>query len=312
MIDMTRSKIKLLVFLLLAALVSGCQPADAYQGRVILSGEHRIPPDSPVPGHLVVVDGVVDLPAGSRVAGSLLVLGGEIDLAGAVEGDLTIFRGTVRFHRSAFIRGDLNAGGGHLLDWEQAEVSGEVTENIGFEIPVEMLGANRSPGEKLRRAVISSLILAGAAFLGLRFVPRVFWRAGTAAVSYPVVSGSLGLLVYLVGPILVVQMIFTAVLIPAAAVGVFLGLLTVGWGLIALGLKAGSRISGKAGMSASLPVQAAAGSFLVSFVLQLLNWIPVLGGLLALGVSAAGLGGVLLTRFGTRTFVPEREQLVER
>jgi len=302
----------LLLLMLLAALVSACQPADAYQGRVILSGEHRIPPDSPVPGHLVVVDGVVNLPAGSRVAGSLIVLGGEIDLAGRLKGDLTIFRGTVQFRRSASIGGDLNAGGGHLLDWEQAEVEGEVTENVGFDIPVEVLAANRSTGEKLLRGLSFSLVLAGAAFLGLHFAPRAFWRAGKTVVSYPVVSSSLGLLVYLVGPILIVQMIFTAVLIPAAAVGVFLGLLTVGCGLIGLGLQSGSWISGKVGLSMTLPVQGAAGSFLVSFGLQLLNWIPVLGGLLALGISAAGLGGVLLTRFGTRTFVPEREQLVER
>ena len=299
----------LLPVLLILFFSAGCQPADAYQGRMILSDHHRIPPGSPVPGHLVVVDGSVEIPAGSRVAGSLVVLGGEINLAGEVEGDLTIVRGTVQFWESARISGDLNAGGGHLLDWENAEIEGEVTENIGIEIPVDVLAANRSSGEKLIRGLVTSLVLGGLAFLGMGFAPRGVKRTGAAAVDYPLVSGSLGILVYLVGPVLLVQMIFTAVLIPAAVVGVFLGALTVMYGLIGLGQQAGVWLSERIGWSVSDRIQVGIGTLLVSFSLQLLNLIPILGGLTALGVSAVGLGGVLLTRFGTRTFVPERQDL---
>lgn len=306
---MTRWMRLLLAGLWIMIVTAGCQPADEYQGRILLRGSHRISPENPVPGHLVVVDGEVEIPAGSRVAGSLIVLGGELDLAGEVEADLTIFRGVVHFRESARINGDLNAGGGHLLDWESADIRGEVTENTGFEIPVDLLTANRSGRERLIRWLGFSLLLGGLAFLGAGFASRGFQRAGTAVVDYPLVSGSLGTLVFLVGPVLIVQMVFTAVLIPAAAAGVLLGAFTLIFGLIGIGLQAGGWLFQKIGWPVSIRIRAAAGTFLLIFSLQILNLLPVLGGLAALGISAAGLGGVLLTRFGTRTFVPERENL---
>lgn len=45
-------------------LLSACQPADFYQGRVNLNGSHQPGKDEVVPGALVVVDGEAALDQG--------------------------------------------------------------------------------------------------------------------------------------------------------------------------------------------------------------------------------------------------------
>ncbi|MDZ7844616.1 MAG: hypothetical protein U5K99_07440 [Anaerolineales bacterium] len=63
-----------LFWLLAVMLLSACQPADSYQGRVILDGSHQPGKDEVVPGDLLVVDGEAALDQGSRVDVSLQVL----------------------------------------------------------------------------------------------------------------------------------------------------------------------------------------------------------------------------------------------
>lgn len=308
---MRRDRMFLLLSLFLALFLTGCQPADSYQGRLILSGDHRIDGNHPVPGHLVIVDGRVDLAPEGRVAGSVVVLGGELRLGGEVEGDLTVLKGRVYFSDQARIHGNLNAGGGHLLGWEEAEIEGEVTENIGLDLPVEVLAPNRSFWDRAGRGFWYALLMAGMALLGGWITPRGVERVGQAVIQHTLVCGSLGGLVLLVGPVLIVQMMFTVVLIPAAAVAVLLGAITLSYGLSGAGWEIGRRVFALLGWEPQPALAAGLGGFLVSLIINLLNFIPFIGGLLALGAAAVVLGGVLLTRYGTRVFIPKRRALPE-
>jgi len=297
-----------LIFLLVISLflLSGCQPADSYQGRVILGGEHQLGKDAAVPGELVVIDGRVVLSAGSRVEGSLVVLGGDVLADGLIEGDVTVIRGDLEFGPRVHIRGDLNAGGGHLEGWQQARIEGEVTESIGLELPVDVLAPNQGPWDVARRRLLYSLVTAFLVFITARFMPRGSDRIGAAVVSHPAVCGALGLLVFLVGPILIVQMAFTVVLIPIAFVSLLLG---VGVGL--LGFSGMARILGdwlrkKSDILSNKQAALAAAAAFLSLAIHGLNYFPLLGGLAAILMTALAVGAVFLTGFGTRKFVPDR------
>ncbi|MDZ7844666.1 MAG: polymer-forming cytoskeletal protein [Anaerolineales bacterium] len=298
---------KYLFWLLAVMLLSACQPADSYQGRVILSGSHQLGEDEVVPGDLVVVDGEVVLEQGSRVEGSLLVLGGSVSLDGVIEGDITILRGKLQFREQARVKGNLNAGGGHLLGWQEAAVGGEITENIGWELPGElMMEPNLNLGEQMIRRIVFSLTTSVLVFLWARFLPGPVQRVGDAAVDHPLVCGALGVLVFIVGPVLVVQMVFTVVLIPVAGLTLILGALTALYGLAGLGIKLGSWFQEQSGLTMARAAQAAWGSFLISLLIQGLNFVPLLGGMTAILITAVILGAVLLTRFGTRVFIPDQ------
>lgn len=297
-----------LVYLIvvLCVLLSGCQPADSYQGRVILGGEHRLGGDAVVPGELVVIDGRVELAAGSRVAGSLVVLGGEVRADGLIEGDVTVVRGDMNFGPRVQIQGDLNAGGGHLEGWQQAQIDGEITESIGVELPVNLLSADQSPWKVARRRLLFSLTTGLLVFLTSLIMPRGSDRIGSTVVSHPAVCGALGLLVFLVGPVLIVQMAFTVVLIPIALISL---LLAVGVGVMGLSGMArylGSWLLASISLFSSQQAALATAALLLSLTIHGLNYLPVLGGLAAILVTAVAVGAVLLTRFGTRRFVPDR------
>ena len=297
-----------LFFLLvvLCVLLSGCRPADSYQGRVILGGEHSLDEDSSVPGELVIFDGRVALSAGSRVEGALVVLGGEVMVDGLIEGDVTVIRGDVEFGPRGHIQGDLNAGGGHLEGWQQARIEGEVTETIGLELPVDVLAVNQRPGDVARRRLLYSLVTALLLFIASHFMPRGSERIGAAVVGHPVVCGALGLLVFLVAPVLIVQMAFTVVLIPIAFVSLLVGVGVGVLGLSGMAHHLGDWLLASSRLFSSQQAALAAASGLLSVAIHSLNYLPVLGGLAAILLTAAAVGAVLLTRFGTRRFVPDQ------
>ncbi|NJO81787.1 MAG: hypothetical protein HC828_02765 [Blastochloris sp.] len=52
------------------------------------------------------------------------------------------------------------------------------------------------------------------------------------------------------------------------------------------------------------------GTLLALAALELLGALPLIGDLLALAVATAGLGAVVLTRFGTQVFIPDSPALL--
>jgi hypothetical protein len=118
----------------------------------------------------------------------------------------------------------------------------------------------------------------------------------------------MGLLTGVVGLSLLVLMAFTIVLIPVSLLGLFALGLMVAFGWAAMGAGAGAWLAAKLGFKFSASASAFAGAFLLMLVLDLLNWIPLVGAPLAILISVNGLGAVLLTRLGMVKFIPAMDQ----
>ena len=78
------------------------------------------------------------------------------------------------------------------------------------------------------------------------------------------------------------------------------------FGWIAIGQEIGRRIGAAFGQDWSNPVQAGVGTFALTFVVSSFNFVfwDIVGWMVGITVAAVGLGAVLLTRFGTRDYIP--------
>jgi hypothetical protein len=147
-------------------------------------------------------------------------------------------------------------------------------------------------------------LLGLAAAATVRFIPHALGRVSRAATRQALVSGSLGLLVAVVAPALIVMMAFTVILVPLALLSLLAAGFVVAYGWIALGTALGNRLASRLHRPAGPSLRAFLGTWLFLLLLGVVELIPVAGSLLSLLVAIIALGAVLLTRFGTRTFVP--------
>ncbi|MBP8241564.1 MAG: polymer-forming cytoskeletal protein [Thermoflexales bacterium] len=262
-----------------------------------------------IDGDLSVYGGNVVLEEGSRVDGKLNVFGGNIDIAGTVRGDLTMAGGNARLRKSGRLEGNQTFLGGRL-DNDGGYVSGRSTQ-----LPLPSAPATPraptvtpSPFDWYFRAVrdfFGSLVSIGLAVLAAVAVIALFPRharqvEGVLRESV-LVSGGLGALTMIAVPVIAVVLAITICLIPASLLaGVALvAAALLGWAVV-------SRVVGERVMQAlnradwTLLGQTAAGALL----LAVLGAIPILGGLLSFLATAAGVGAVVLTRFGTQPYPP--------
>jgi hypothetical protein len=293
----------LLMLLCAALMLAACGADGRYSATLITTGTHTVRAGETLHGELVVLGGRVALQPGSRVTGALHIFDGTVAVAGAVDGDVTMVGGALHLGPGAALRGDLNHGGGVFERSPSAQIGGRVNTGAGVPIP-----ARRSP-----QAVVEQLVwwlaeaigIAALAALAVQFMPRPTARVADAIVRYPVVAVAMGMLAGVVGISLLVLMIFTIVLIPVMLLGVLLGGMAVISGWVALGAEVGMRLARWRRWPLSRPAAAFIGTLLVMGGLNLLGAAPVIGGLLALLAATVALGAVLLTRFGTRVFVPD-------
>jgi hypothetical protein len=126
-----------------------------------------------------------------------------------------------------------------------------------------------------------------------------------------VVCAAMGILVGIVGPILLVFMAFTVILIPATLIGLVIGALMVAYGWIGFGRAFGRWLVDRLNLQVGRAGRAFLGTLVFMILIDLISIIPFVGSLIALLAVTIGLGAVMLTRFGLREFVPAADLLYE-
>jgi hypothetical protein len=165
----------------------------------------------------------------------------------------------------------------------------------------------RTTERRLRWDLTETVLLTLLAMLVGRSAPRITGNISASLGDYPLVSGAMGILVLVVGLALVVQMIFTLLLIPLSILGVFLFLLAIGVGWIGFGTLVGEWLVNRLKMEWPDWLASGLGTLLFMLGLNLLEWLPGPGSVVSFFTAIIGLGAVFLTRFGLRRFVSASE-----
>jgi cytoskeletal protein CcmA (bactofilin family) len=164
-------------------------------------------------------------------------------------------------------------------------------------------------------AATSALVMGLLAFGVATLFPQHLTEVGASIRRKPVAVGTVGFLTGFAVPILLTVLTIISAVLVVVCIGLlgfpivfalslaFAGAIAFGW--IATGTIVGQWLAGKLNMkNRSLPVTTALGVMALTFTLGLLSAIPFVIGesLVSFVVACVGLGGVALTKFGTRPY----------
>jgi hypothetical protein len=301
-----------------------------HDGKVVFGDSYTLESGETLTGDLVVVGGAVEVQTDATVEGSVVVMGGSINIDGTVEKDVVMIGGTVSLGADAVVEGDVVTVGGSLQQVEGAKIKGEVINAASPEVSINTETAllpsidlpvapeppsfdfNFNPLQTALYVFGQALLMALLAILVVAFIPVPTQRVAHAVASQPGVAGGLGCLTGLAFPILIIflglltlTIILAPVTISLIGISVILLIIALIFGEIAIGLELGQRLVKSFHSEWPLPLTAAMGTFLVVLVVQALAnllwcfgwWAPIL-------VAILSVGGVIMTRFGTRAAVP--------
>lgn len=331
----------ILLSLLVLALIVPYAVANA-QGpvtddKVIFGDNYTLASGETLDGELTVFGGNVTLEADSTVTGDVAVIGGNVTAAGVIEGDLAVIGGNVTLDSSAVVEGSVNTMGGNLEQVPGSEVQGSVVNGFQFEgtdgfripgisaLPFFRPGAapeidfapsfpKNEPGGWLLgyflhglSAVAWAALMAVLGVLVAVLLPIHGGRVTTTVRESPLVSFGTGCLTTVLGIPVLLLLAITICLLPLALILSLLLVVAGLFGWVAVGWVLGQKAMQALRSQSSTPLlEVVVGVVLLTLLWQMPRVIPCLGWLVSMSVGivagSIGLGAVLLTRFGTRSY----------
>lgn len=289
-------------------------------GRVIFGDNFTLESGDTLTGDLVVFGGNVTIQEGAIVQGDMVVIGGNVSLDGTVTGSTVSVGGSTTMSKTAVVKGDLVTVGGSLRRDPGAQVEGEVVTNIPApEIRIPDIqppsvpnppsppnppdvGFNFNPIANFFRMFGTAIAVSLLAMLASLFLQPQIERVSQAVFGQPVIAGSVGLLTGVMSPLVFIILAITIILIPVLVLAA--AALALAWlfGMIAIGSEVGERFTRAINQTWAPPLTAGLGTFLMMLVVGGIGMIPCLGWLATSLVALLGVGGVILTLFGTQPY----------
>ncbi len=322
----------LLALLVFVPIQSAAAKGPAFDGQVIFGQSFTLKNGETLTGDLLVFGGTATLEEGAIVNGNVVLFGGSLVVNGEVTGDVAVTGGSVTIGASAHIHGNLITVGASLERTEGAQIDGQifntatswvgngdngtnpvtiipitpVTPGTPAKPAVPSINLNFNPFGSLLNAFGQALGLAVLAMLVMLFLAPHANRVAHAVMAQPLTAGGLGLLTVIVAPITLLLLTVTIILIPVAAAVVVALVVVAVFGWIAIGYEIGQRFTTAIHQNWHPAFSAGLGVFALTLVAKALTGIPVLncvGWLVPFLLGLAGLGAVLMTRFGTQLVV---------
>lgn len=306
----------LLVVLIALGLPVSALAAGPRDGQVILGDVFNLGPGESVDGDLVVIGGVVTLEQGSRVQGDAVLLGGTLSCDGEVLGNLAALGGTVSLGSHALVHGDLvrfgavvrrDAGAtvlGREVSGQSFDMPSITVPRVGGAVPFRLWTFRFKPLTDAAVLLLKSLAMAALAVLVMMLWPDATARVARGIVEQPLLAGGLGLLSLIVVLPILVLLIISLCLSPLGILGGTVLLVGVAFGTIAAGLEVGLRLQQVLRLQMHPAAAAGLGTLLLMIVVGGIGLVPCVGWVAPLGLCSLAAGSVILTRFGTRFYMP--------
>lgn len=285
-------------------------------GKIIFGSVYTLRSGETLSGDLVIFGGSATIEPDALVDGDVAVFGGTLSVSGHVTGSISAMGGSVDLNETAVVEGDVQTMGVVINQIEGALVRGDVIA----EHPEELNLPEVNPAEWLSNpatqifggvfhsisavmwALLRSLALGLIALLIALVAPRPTTRVTRAITSAPGVSVGIGLLTFVVAPALILVLAVTIILIPFSLLGLLIVMAAAVFAWTAAGQELGNRLAGLFKTQWAEPVAAGIGAATLSLLASLISVIPCVNWILISAALAFGLGGIVLSRFGTQDY----------
>ncbi|MCX5841017.1 MAG: polymer-forming cytoskeletal protein [Deltaproteobacteria bacterium] len=233
---------------------------------------------------------------------NVFVLRGQITINGAVEQNVVAIGGSIVLTRTAVVNGDVIALGGIIVMGKGADVHGTLTEinSSNISAAISDLLSDDWEGWSWLFAIFSVVVFFAILILALLIVALIpkpiqviaeTIKKNTFKVS---LTGLLGLLLIVPIAVLLTISVIGIVLIPLEMILVVSAALL---GFIAVSQLVGRRVLMLIKRTGGGVIRQ---TFWGLITLWLIGWIPYVGWMIKVLAVVLGLGGVIMTRFGTK------------
>jgi hypothetical protein len=288
---------------------------------IVFGGNVTIEQDAIINGSVVVFGGNVEFAEDSGINGDMVMIGGNMEVNGTLDRDLVVIGGQIDLTDTAVVHGNISTVGGQVSRDPNAQVDGDILENIPApaiqipdlpvrpnlpdvpnvpDLPPQVIRIDANPFAEAVNVVLRAFAVAALAMLLALFLQPQLERVSEAVVRQPVVAGSFGLLAAVLAPVTILILVITIILIPVALL--VLIILPLAWlfGIIALGQEVGERFTQGINQTWTPVLSTGFGTFLLMLVGGYIGMIPCVGWLAPFLIGVVGIGGVILTFFGSR------------
>jgi hypothetical protein len=314
---MKKSNIKIITAFLLTILALAVFPITALAAPlddVVIGNSYTLQSGQTLNNDLVVLGGNVNLMSGSTVIGNVFILGGTAQANGTISGNLVMLGGTLNLGPTFVLNGNLTTAGGTVNKDPSAKINGQIYTNEngssfvfpnGIQIPTFTPSFNpwMDAGLKVLGYFVGLILWTLVAMVAGMFLSVPLTRSSQTIKTQPWLSGGLGLLTAVVAPIVLVLLAITICLSPIALVGAIILVVAWAYGLIAMGLEVGKRISTAVKHEWHPAIEAGVGTLVLMAILNgLSSFIPCIGWIPLFLAGIVGVGAVLLTQFGRKNY----------
>lgn len=285
--------------------------------QLILGNNYVLKTGQTLNGDLVALGGNLTVESGATVNGSIALLGGNLQLSGTASGDIALLGGNITLTKGALVSGQIVSMGGNVTGSELGTIRGGIRtftpqgllfDHNAFQFPQTTGNIPNSTFGGLALSILTKVLqivaMAVLAVIVVLILPHPTIRVADSITHQPWMSIGAGVLTILATPFVFLILIITIILIPVAILAVLALATAFIFGWIALGLQVGRRMEVLFKTSWSDPVSAGLGTLVLGSAVWILGYVPCIGWLIGVLAACAGLGGVILSGFGSRTAAP--------
>jgi hypothetical protein len=276
-------------------------PSQFLTGDVYVLKNHE-----KIDGNISGIGTTLIIEDGAMVMGDISLVASNLEVNGRVAGDINLFAGTSTINDTAIVTGSINQIFNQTSTTPQALVNGDINtyvfptsgdDNIskGLLNALSWIKPSHWFSLQVGRVMVLVIISVMAAFLFNQPNRRVI----RALHKNPVTAWGVGIITQFFVPIIALVLIVTICLSPVGIIAIFVLAISILWGWAALSLIVGERLEIWLKFDWSDVATSAIGAILTGVIISAISLIPCLGFLFNVLLSAVGLGGVILSRFGT-------------
>ncbi|MCJ7519229.1 MAG: polymer-forming cytoskeletal protein [Anaerolineaceae bacterium] len=307
--------IKTLLVLIAAVALTACISAPAkpaspeyrttYPSQFIFGDTYILKSHEKIDGNIVGLGTTLIIEKDAFVMGDVSLVGSNLDVSGQIAGDLNVLAGTSFIKDTAIIAGNINQIFQTTNIAPKALVTGEINT---YSFPSAASGKAGSkvisllewlrPGRVMALQAGQVFALVIVSLLGIYLFKTPTSRITSAIRANAPAAWGAGLLTIITTPIVAVILIITICLSPVGLLLLIAFFISSLWGWAALSSILGMNIINWLKLDWSIESATIIGALILGVLSSLLSFIPCIGFLLNLMITATGIGGVLLSRFG--------------
>ena len=280
--------------------------ADIYPSQFLTGDVYILKDGEKIDGNIAGIGTTLVIEEGAQVKGDISLIASNLEVDGKVNGDINLFAGTSTFNDNAIVTGTINQIFNQIEASPNASIYGEINtyifpasgdDTFGQGLPNLLEWANPTALFSFQAARVISLLLLSLLAISLFHTPT--FKVIDSIRQNLAVSWGAGILTLFFIPIIALVLIITICLSPIGILILLAFFISLIWGWTALSFIIGERFTHWLKLDWSNEGTAAVGAVLTGVILSVISLIPCLGFFINTVISAIGLGGVLISRFGT-------------